>query len=79
KGHSMRYARYLLGMIAGRISGMRGVEVFRAKRVAISPGHDSRARRVHVQVDGEYAGCVPAVVTVVPDALTLLIPPGYPR
>ncbi|MDQ6663276.1 MAG: YegS/Rv2252/BmrU family lipid kinase, partial [Acidobacteriota bacterium] len=78
KGHSMRYARYLLGMIAGRISGMRGVEVFRAKRVTISPGHDSHARRVHLQVDGESAGCVPAVVTVVPDALTLLIPPGYP-
>ncbi len=79
QGRSIRYAKYMMGMIAGRLSGMSGVHVFRANRVSISPGRDSRARRVHVQVDGEYAGCLPAVVTIVPNALTLLIPPGYPR
>jgi len=79
QGHSMRYAKYLIGMIAGRISGMPGVKILRANRVVISPGHDGHARRVHVQVDGEYAGYLPAVVTMVPDALTLLVPPGYPR
>jgi diacylglycerol kinase family enzyme len=33
--------------------------------------------RVYVQIDGEYAGTLPAEVRVVPDALTLLIPQSY--
>jgi diacylglycerol kinase family enzyme len=32
---------------------------------------------VYVQVDGEYAGRLPASVEIVPDAVTLLIPPEY--
>ena len=32
---------------------------------------------VHLQVDGEYAGQLPATVDVVPDALTLLVPAAY--
>jgi diacylglycerol kinase family enzyme len=34
-------------------------------------------RHVYIQVDGEYAGHIPASVEIVPDALTLLIPKGY--
>ena len=34
---------------------------------------------VYVQIDGEYAGRLPAEVRMVPDALTLLIPPAYSR
>ena len=33
--------------------------------------------RVYIQVDGEYAGHLPASVELVPDALTLLIPEKY--
>jgi diacylglycerol kinase family enzyme len=36
-------------------------------------------RRVYIQVDGEYAGHIPASVEIVPDALTLLIPEAYIR
>jgi diacylglycerol kinase family enzyme len=32
---------------------------------------------VHLQVDGEYAGRLPARFEIVPGALTLLIPPSY--
>jgi diacylglycerol kinase family enzyme len=34
---------------------------------------------VHLQVDGEYAGQLPARVSVVEDALTLLVPGAYGR
>jgi diacylglycerol kinase family enzyme len=34
-------------------------------------------QRVYVQVDGEYAGRLPASVEIVPGALTLLAPPEY--
>lgn len=32
---------------------------------------------VYIQVDGEYAGRLPGKVEIVPDALTLLVPPDY--
>jgi diacylglycerol kinase family enzyme len=35
--------------------------------------------RVFVQVDGEFAGHLPARVEIVPDALSLLVPPQYVR
>jgi hypothetical protein len=34
---------------------------------------------VYVQIDGEFAGHLPAEVRMVPDALTLLMPPEYCR
>ncbi len=76
EGHSLRYAKYLIGMVAGRISGMSGVSVHRARDISIAAMPDDR---VHLQIDGEYAGGLPAKIGVVKDALTLLIPAGYPR
>jgi diacylglycerol kinase family enzyme len=35
--------------------------------------------RVYVQVDGEYAGRLPASVELEPAALTLLVPPEYAK
>jgi diacylglycerol kinase family enzyme len=37
----------------------------------------SGSDNVHLQVDGEYAGLLPARVSVVRDALTLLVPEAY--
>jgi diacylglycerol kinase family enzyme len=30
-----------------------------------------------VQIDGEYVGRLPAEISIVPDALTLMVPPEY--
>jgi len=32
---------------------------------------------VYIQIDGEYAGKLPAEIRIVPDALTLLVPRAY--
>lgn len=72
--HPTFYLRYLAGVMTGRVSGMRGVTVTRAEKAAFSSPADAR---VYVQVDGEYAGRLPARVEIVADALTLLVPPGY--
>ena len=32
---------------------------------------------MHLQVDGEYVGAAPARVEIVPNALTLLVPPNF--
>ena len=72
--HALPYFKYLCGMIAGRLEGMSGVSFQTGKEVRV---FDTADRRIHIQVDGEYAGRLPATIVIVPDALTLLVPPGY--
>jgi diacylglycerol kinase family enzyme len=71
---SVRYVKYLAGMLGNRLSGMKGVTVLRADRVALCCPED---RRVYVQIDGEFAGRLPAEIRIIPNALTLLVPPEY--
>jgi len=71
---SLRYVKYLAGLVLRRLNGMAGVTVLRTDRVTLWGPAD---RQVHVQIDGEYAGRLPAEIRIVPDALTLLAPPEY--
>jgi diacylglycerol kinase (ATP) len=70
------YLKYVCGMITRRLPGMRGVSFLTAQCVRVSDPED---RRIYIQVDGEKSGRLPATVSLVPDALTLLVPPGYLR
>ena len=49
---------------------MTGVHTLRASRVEFSGD-------AHIQIDGEYAGRLPACFETVPNALTLLTPKAY--
>jgi diacylglycerol kinase (ATP) len=71
---STPYVKYLAAIALRRLAKVKGVTVFRTDRVTLSAPGD---RRVYVQIDGEYAGRLPAEVRIVPDALTLLVPPEY--
>jgi diacylglycerol kinase family enzyme len=71
---SAPYVKYFAGMATNRLKGMRGVTVVRGQRINL---HTVGDRPAWVQVDGELAGVVPAEIRVVPDAMTLLVPPGY--
>jgi diacylglycerol kinase (ATP) len=71
---SLRYVPYFAGLAANRLHGMKGVTVLRARVVRLMKPEDSR---VYVQVDGESAGHLPAEIKIVPEALTLLVPPEY--
>ena len=68
------YVKYFAGMALNRLAGMRGVTVLRADRVLVSRPEDKRA---YVQIDGEFAGSLPAELKVVRDALTVLVPEAY--
>ena len=74
--HSLPYLKYVTGMITGRLEGMRGVSFLTAQSVRV---FDPADRRVYIQVDGEYAGRLPASITLVPNAVTLLVPAEYAR
>jgi diacylglycerol kinase (ATP) len=71
---SLPYVKYLCGMITGRLAGMRGVSFMSAQCVRV---FDPEDRQIYVQVDGERAGRLPGTVSLVRDALTLLIPPRF--
>jgi diacylglycerol kinase family enzyme len=73
-GTSLPYVKYFLGVLAHRIRGLRGVTILRTRKVLLS---GAERGQVYVQVDGESAGVVPASVELVPNALTLLVPPGF--
>lgn len=71
---TLPYVKYFLGLALNRVSGMKGVTVLNATRVVASCPDDGR---VYVQIDGEFAGHLPADIRIVPDALTLMLPEEY--
>ncbi len=72
--NSLHYIPYFMGVVFNRLRGMKGVTIRRAAKLTFQPGRDAR---VYVQVDGEFAGHLPASIEIVPNALNLLLPPGY--
>ncbi len=76
-GSALRYyLKYLAAVVTGRTANVKGMSFLRAKSVRFCEPAD---RRIYVQVDGEYAGRLPASVELEPDALTLLVPPDYAK
>jgi diacylglycerol kinase family enzyme len=73
---SLRYVKYFLGLALNRLKGMKGVQVLTATEVKARSPEDER---VYVQIDGEFAGRLPAEIRIVPDALTLLLGDDYGR
>lgn len=69
-----RYPIYLGGVATGTLSRFSDVTFLQTGRLEMKP---EPGLPVRVEVDGEYAGCLPATVGVLPHALTLLMPPGY--
>ena len=69
-----RYLVYLGAVLAGALPRLADVTVLKATSLRLSA-----AAPLHVQVDGEYAGPLPATIEIVPEALTLLLPREYVR
>lgn len=69
-----RYLGYLGGVLANTLDRTEGVTLLHGTAAEFHP-RDSAP--VYVEVDGELAGALPATVEIVPDALTLLVPPAF--
>ena len=68
------YLRFFGAVVTNRLYETPGVTVYRStKAVLKAPGEG----RIYVQADGEAIGNLPATITTIPDALTLLIPKRY--
>jgi diacylglycerol kinase (ATP) len=69
--NAFRYLTYFLGVLTGTLPNFSGISIERARRFEVQGPDD---QRVYVQVDGEFAGRLPARVEIVESALTLLMP-----
>ncbi len=70
----LRYFKYFAGVLLKNASRLKGVTATTVTRLALDPINGGK---VHLQLDGEDAGTLPATLEVVPDSLTLLLPPSY--
>jgi diacylglycerol kinase (ATP) len=68
------YLRFFGAVMTNRLHATDGVTITRATRIELSGPED---QRIHIQIDGEAVGVLPATIRIVPDALTLLLPRGY--
>ncbi len=71
---SLRYLHYLLGVALKQVDRIDGCTVLRGRSVTC-PAPNSGG--IYVQVDGELAGQLPITADILPDALTILVPPEY--
>jgi len=69
----LKYLGYLPILWAGQLRHMRHAQFFKAATVRCEPLDDVKA---YIQTDGEAAGRLPAEFRIVPDALTLAVPPS---
>lgn len=70
---TLPYVKYFAGMALNRLRGMKGVTVLRTSHLKL----ESDDPRVYLQIDGEFAGRLPAEIRMTPDALTVLVPEEY--
>ncbi len=68
------YLKYLVGIALRRLDRTEGVNILHGTEALLERGENER---IYVQVDGEFAGWLPAAIEIVPDAITLLTPPGF--
>ncbi|MEP6534426.1 MAG: diacylglycerol kinase family protein [Bryobacteraceae bacterium] len=71
---SLAYLKYFTGALTNRLAGMKGVKLLRAQRVELLGASNPR---VYLQIDGERAGVLPATLSIIPNAINLLMPPAY--
>ena len=71
----LRYAMFLLAVLAGKHTFKREVELVEASSVECRARNGSK-EKLFVEADGEVLGWLPARMEMVPQAVNLLIPPG---
>jgi len=68
------YLRFFGAIMTNRLHSTNGVAITRATRVEVDAPED---QRIYIQTDGEALGVLPATISTIPDALTLLMPKSY--
>ena len=71
----LAYLRYVVRGMCGQAWAIRGIELCYGKQIRCRAlASPDRTSRIFVESDGELLGTLPATISVVPDAMTLLMP-----
>jgi len=69
------YLTYVARSLLGVSWKVPGIDLISAAKVSCSYIPEQSASKIYVEADGELIGSLPAEISMVPDALTLLAPP----
>jgi YegS/Rv2252/BmrU family lipid kinase len=77
-GNRAMYVAYVFRGILGMSSGVPGIELAFADQVTCRAISGEKTERIYVEADGELLGRLPITLSMVPDALTVLVPKTHP-
>ena len=77
-GDRAKYLAYVFRAFWGMARNVPGIELAYADQVRCHPIADEKPENIYVEADGELLGRLPITLSVVPDALTVLVPQNHP-
>jgi len=78
-GNRAMYLAYVFRGILGMSNGVPGIELAYADTVTCRSIPGERPEKIYVEADGELLGRLPMTLSMVPDALTVLVPRNHPN
>jgi diacylglycerol kinase family enzyme len=77
-GNRALYLAYVFRGLLGMSRSVPGIELAYADQVACASVRGEKPENIYVEADGELLGRLPITLSMVPDALTVLVPQGHP-
>ena len=77
-GDRAKYLEYVFRGLLRMRRSVSGIELAYADQVRCQPISGEKPENIYVEADGELLGRLPITMSVVPDALTLLVPQNHP-
>jgi diacylglycerol kinase family enzyme len=77
-GNRALYLAYVFRGLLGMSRGVPGIELAYADKVTCQSVQGEKPENIYVEADGELLGRLPITLSMVPDALTVLVPQGHP-
>jgi diacylglycerol kinase (ATP) len=77
-GNRAHYLQYVFCGTLGMPRNVEGIELAHAKKVSCGTVPGEKPEKIYVEADGELLGRLPITLSMVPDALTVLVPSTHP-
>jgi diacylglycerol kinase family enzyme len=78
-GNRAQYLAYVFRGVLGLSRGVPGIVLAHADEVTCRNAAGEKPENIYVEADGELLGRLPITLSMVPDALTVLVPKGHPN
>lgn len=77
-GNRALYLAYVFRGLLGMSRSVPGIELAYADTVTCASVRGEKPENIYVEADGELLGRLPITLSIVPDAMTVLVPKGHP-